>query len=451
VTRRGVLAAVLGVTLLHSRVARSQVAAPAPETLAVGDWQLAPLMDVRVRGEYWHDLDGDDRGTLVERARLGIDALRGPVEARVVVQDARLLDLGGGSDPIGGPGATAQTGAYEAWAEAHTSGARPSYVRVGRQAVTWGEGRLLGVADWAPVPRTLDAVRGRLVLGDAELELLAASLSDASTVAWQPYGELFGARGDWAVDPLLAVEAYVLARLAQSDPLENLEGTVRGQTYTGALRLHGDGHGWTWGAEGALQLGRADACSVCGSALASRPAEDRFAWAAAGHVAYTFRHAVLLPTARVGIAYASGDHGGSTYRAFDPLLPDVHSWHGAMDLFAWSNEAEASAHASIAPWTDAIAAVEYRYARLAEPGGAWRSDYLVTIGSLPTNTKADLGHEVDASLTWSPWVPVDLSVGYSLLALGDGAKAILASRFGASASPPPLAHYAFGQVSLRLP
>jgi hypothetical protein len=442
---------VLGVALLHAGAARSQVAPPAPETIAVGDWQLAPLMEARVRGEYWHDLDGADRGVLVERARLGIDALRGPVEGRVVFQDARLWDLGGGADPIGGPGATALTGAYEAWAEAHTSGARPSYVRVGRQAVTWGEGRLLGAADWAPVPRTLDAVRGRLVVGDAEVEALAASLSDATASAWQAYGELFGVRGEWAFDPLLAAEAYVLVRLAQADPLQDLEGSVRGQTYTGALRLHGDGHGWTWGAEGALQLGRTDGCAACGVSLLARPAEDRFAWAAAGHAAYTFRHAVLLPTARVGVAYASGDSGGSTYRAFDPLLPDVHAWHGAMDLFAWSNEAEASARASIAPWTDAIAAVEYRYARLAETGGAWRTDYLATVGVLPTNTKPDLGHEVDASLTWSPWVPVELAVGYSLLALGDGARAILSSRFGGSASPPPLAHFAFGQMSLRLP
>jgi hypothetical protein len=451
VTRRAAIAAVLGVALLHARVARPQVAPPAPEAIAVGDWQLAPLMEARVRGEYWHDLDGADRGTLVERARLGIDALRGPVEGRIVLQDARLWDLGGGSDPIGGPGATVLTGAFEAWAEAHTSGARPSYVRVGRQAVTWGEGRLLGVADWAPLPRTLDAVRGRLVLGDAEVEALAASLSDAATSAWQAYGELFGVRGEWALDPLLAAEAYVLVRLAQSDPVQDLEGTVRGQTYTGALRLHGDGHGWTWGAEGALQLGRTEACAGCGTLLVFRPAQDRFAWAAAGHAAYTFRHAVLLPTARVGVAYASGDRGGATLRAFDPLLPDVHAWHGAMDLFAWSNQAEASARASIAPWTDAIAAVEYRYARLAEAGGSWRNDYLVTLGVLPTNTKPDLGHEVDASLTWSPWVPVDLAVGYSLLALGDGARAILSARSGVGSTAPPLAHFAFAQVSLRLP
>jgi len=433
---------VLGVVVVSwPAAAFAQVAPPAPEAVAVGDWLLAPLAEARVRGEYWHDLDGTDRGVLLERARLGVDALRGAIEGRVVLQDARLWDLGAGSDTIGGPGAVAATGVYEAWGEAHTSGARPSFLRVGRQAVTWGEGRLLGVADWSPTGRTLDAVRGRLVVSDGVFELLAASLSDPDD-ALLAYGELIGARAEWGFDPLFAAEGYALARLAQANPRRSLEGSVHGETYTGALRLHGDGRGWTWGAEGALQLGRADQ-------LVLRSAADRLAWAAAGHVAHTFQHTLLLPTVRLGASYASGDHGGSTYRAFDPLLPDVHAWHGAMDLFAWSNEADASARLSVAPFTDAIAAVEYRYVRLAEPGGSWRTAYLVTIGSLPGNTQADLGHELDAMLTWSPWVPVELSGGYSLLVLGDGARAILGAL--GTAGPPGAAHFGYLQATLRLP
>ena len=147
---------------------------------------------------------------------------------------------------------------------------------------------------------------------------------------------------------------------------------------------------------------------------------------------YVFEHARLLPAVRVGGAYASGDHGGSTYRAFDPLLPDVHTWHGAMDVFAWSNEAEVNARVTAVPWTDGIAGVEYRYARMAQPDGSWRSGYL-QLNAAPdaSNRQAELGHEVDAWIGWSPWDPVELSVGYSALVLGDGARAVLAaSRIG---------------------
>ena len=432
---------VLLVAWMSAGTARAQVAPAAPDAVAVGDWKLTPVAEARIRGEYRHDLDTGDRGLLLERARLGADAERGPVEMRIVLQDSRLWNLGGGSDAIGQPGPLAQTGAQEAWVEAHTSSAHPSFVRVGRQAVTWGEGRLLGASDWSPTGRSLDAVRGRLVVGNWGFEALAASLSDPVTPGGSPlapaYGELVGARVEWALDPLFAVDLYGLARFAQLDPAASLEGSVRGETYTPSLRLHGDAHGWTWAAEGALQLGRAVGF-----------VEDRLAWATAGHVAYAFEHVLLSPSVLLGSSYASGDHGGSTYGAFDPMLPDTHRWYGAMDLFAWSNEIEGNARVAIVPWTDAQAAVEYRYARMVEAGGSWRSDNLVTIAPPTANGDLELGHEIDATLRWSPWVPLELSAGYSVLVLGAAAKNVLATeRIPAG----DVAHMALCQATVRLP
>jgi alginate export protein len=435
VNRVGVAAGVL--VLSWTAAARAQVQPPAPETLAVGDWKIAPVVEARVRGEYRHDFADDDRGLLTERARLGADVLRGDVEGRVVLQDARTWDLTSGQPYSSGAPFGAITGIYEAWGEAHTSAAKPSFVRIGRQAVTWGEGRLLGVADWSPAGRTLDAARGRLVVGDGAFELLAASLSDPAQLGLASYGELFGARAEWAFDPLLQVELYALARFAQMNPNNDFEGAVLGSTYTASLRVHGAREGWSYGAEGAYQMGRVHSLD-----------EDRAAWAAAGHVGYAFEHVLMSPAARLGGAYASGDDGSGTYHAFDPILPDVHTWHGAMDVFAWSNEIEGNARASIVPWTDAVASVEYRYARLAQAGGAWRTDYVTTIGQAPANTQEELGHEIDAWLTWKPWAPVELSGGYSALVLGDGAKAILAASTPSAAS---VVQFAFLQASLRVP
>jgi hypothetical protein len=427
--------------------ARAQVAPPAPERLAVGDWELAPLVELRVRPEYRHDLDENNYGTLVERARLGVDVLRGPLEARLVLQDARTLDLGGTAPPLIGPGSLAVTGAFEAWGEAHTDSMRPSFVRVGRQPITWGEGRLLGESDWSPAGRSLDAVRGRLVAGDGSFELLAAALTDPQNgAALDAYGELFGARAEWPLDPLFAIEAYALARIAQDNPIVSLDRSVRGQTYTGSLRLHGDAHGWTWGAEGAYQLGHADDLAA-----------NRAAWATAGHVAYAPDGVALRPSFQIGGDYASGDRGGATYRTFDPLLPDVHRWNGAMELFAWSNEAEGNARVAVVPWTDGAAAIEYRYVRLAEPGSAWRSAYLTTIGSAPANTKGGLGQEIDAMLGWSPWEALSLELGYSVFFVGDGARAILVAdgigkpKADGSLSAESVSQFAYLQATLHVP
>ena len=421
--------------------AYAQIAPPAPEAVPVGDWKLAPVVEARVYGEGRHDLDGQDHGTLVERVRLGADAARGPLELRVVLQDARLWGLGGGATAIGQPGPLAQTGAYEAWFEAHTASSHPSFGRLGRQAVTWGEGRLLGASEWSPTGRTLDAVRGRLELGNWAFEALGASLADPVSPTGSPvpsaYGELVGARVEWAIDPLFAAEVYGLGRFAQTNPLYDLESSVLGQTYTAALALHGDAHALAWGAEGALQLGHTDALAL-----------DRLAWAAAGHVGYTFEHARLRPGVRLAGSTASGNTVGSKYTAFDPMLPDAHLGYGAMDLFAWSNIIEGSARVSVEPWTDAVAAVEYRYARLAQAGGAWRTDYLVTIAPASGNTQAELGHEIDATLRWSPWAPLELAAGYSALIVGDGAKALLTA---GRENAPDVAHCAFGQATVRLP
>ncbi|HEY1697294.1 MAG TPA: alginate export family protein [Polyangiaceae bacterium] len=434
----------------------AQVAPPAPEALSVGDWKLAPVVEARLRGEYRKDLDGTDRGVLTERARLGVDVTRGAVEGRVVFQDARLWDVGTGGDFLTGPLPIGTTGIYEAWGEAHTAGAHPSFVRVGRQPVVWGEGRLLGISDWSPTGRSLDAVRGRLVAGDWAFEVLASALEDPVpiTIAGSGtnlldvtnlYGELFGARAEWALDPLFAVELYGLARVAQSNPLANFDTSVQGTTYTGALRLHGEGHGWTWGAEGAAQAGHADGVGVAGT---TARAEDRSAFASAGHVAYAFEHVALTPSIRLGGSFATGDSGGSKYQGFDPILPDVHTWYGAMDLLTWSNEIEANARVAIVPWTDGVAAVEYRYMRLAQAAGAWTSGYLATIAAPSPNASAELGHEIDATIAWSPWTPVDLRMGYAAFVLGDGAKSALATP---AAPAPSLSHYAFLQASLRIP
>ena len=147
VARRWATGGVFAVVALtgERRQRPAQVAPPAPERLAVGDWELAPVVELRVRPEYRRDLDEerlrDARRAGAARAstrsagrsrRGSCSRMRGPsISART-------------RSPLVGPGLLAVTGAFEAWGEAHTDSMRPSFVRVGRQPITWGEGRLLG-------------------------------------------------------------------------------------------------------------------------------------------------------------------------------------------------------------------------------------------------------------------------------------------------------------------
>src|SRR6266851_4058266 len=94
--------------------------------------------------------------------------------AGVMVQDARV----GGVPDAGAPDSDGRstTAFHLAYVEAHSPETHPSYVRIGRQEVTWGEGRLLGASDWLLVPRAFDAARARLVVRQLDIEALAVLL-----------------------------------------------------------------------------------------------------------------------------------------------------------------------------------------------------------------------------------------------------------------------------------
>ncbi len=132
---------------------------------------------------------------VLELARIGVGAEYGGVRgdpgllrAQVTLQDARAWGVPSPTGILGAEGSgPSSTALYEGWIEARTSSARPAYLRIGRQAVTWGDGRLVSNADWSPVARTLDAIRGHASAGMFDFELLAAIL-DTPT----PLGTAFG-------------------------------------------------------------------------------------------------------------------------------------------------------------------------------------------------------------------------------------------------------------------
>jgi len=492
--RASIAAAWLAVVLAivgFPRTAWAQSAPPAPEKIAVGDWQLAPLFELRARAEYRRDapdlggFDGYGRlsprvrnqWTIAERARLGLGVERGAVRGQITLQDARAFGAPSPTATLGPTRGAARFEPYEAYLELRSSAARPSSLRIGRQAVVWGEGRLLGNADFSPTGRSLDALRARLSLGDFDFEALAAILEVPGPLG-AAFGEragpsfsgvqLYGLAARWSIDPLLKIEAFGLARVSRSSGV-GLDGSrfalsrLSGETVTAALRVSGEAKGWQYGVEGAYQLG--NAASLAPGGL------DVSAYAAAAHVSKTFQEASLVPTVRLAGSYASGDDGGSTYKQFDPLLADPQRFHGQMDLFAWSNAMDVAVRGQIVPWTDTTFSLEYRYARLAEASGDWVGGYLNTVGSArPTagygasgyapiagTPDAELGHELDVVFAWRPWLPLELRAGWSGLALGDGARRIMEAHargkaeLDASISTPKIAQYAYGQATLTMP
>jgi hypothetical protein len=436
---------------------------PEPAGVSVGQWWFEPWIQLRTRGEYRHpgiETDppsavmasgyGDAQGAknqwlIHQRSRIGLAAERGPIAGVIAVQDSRLW--GSVGPMFVDANADQPTSFHLAYLEARSSDPRPSWLRVGRQAVEWGEGRLLGVSDWSARPRTLDAIRGRYSTRIFDLEALAAVLSPPGAVpasytatgsSYEGTGaQIYGIDAQGHFAPLLHVEVTGLVRLARW-PLP--AGLVPSDTYVASARLYGESLGLSYAVEGAYEIGRT---AVVGAV------HDLSACAANAHVDWQTAWA-LQPKFRLSGAYASGseDRVAGKLHRFDPILPDNRSGLGQMGLYAWTNVVEAGATVSLAPADEVGLSVAYRPIWLADSRGAWFSADLVAIGRDLSSDRHFLGHEADAAIKWTPLDALAVQAGYGALFAGAGARRILRASGSGDAK---LLHAAFVQATLTVP
>lgn len=482
---RTLATAAAGIAILLAPDRAFAQASPLPETIVVGAWTFRPLVEVRIRGEYRRhpfDVGGEvytptavlfeDSGTtlpkvetrqpavknqyfVAERSRIGIAIDRGPVTAAITLQDARVW--GEATQSISGPAQPKlpSFGPYEAYLDAHTRSGRKVFLRVGRQKVSWGDGRLLGANDWSATGRSLDAARFGFQVGDVDVELLASMLAmpgrydkptDATvmgaqsgtktTLAEGSGAQLYGLNVIWKALPLLHVELTGLARIAR-DPLPST--ITPSNTFVIDGRISGDRRGVRYSVEGAYELGNV---SWYGEN------RDLRAFAFGGKVSWETALPGHITFGAEG-AYASGDDGkaAGTLRRFDPILPDEHTLLGPMSLFAWSNLIFGGGSIGVRPIEELGMLFGYHYAALAQPGGRWTSAALLPIGAAQANTARSLGHEIDAAIRITPWKPLEIETGYGLFIRGNGAREILF----AAERPATLQHWAYLQTTVRMP
>jgi hypothetical protein len=477
------LSAAVGLSLVSWVSSASAQASPIPDAIAVGAWTLRPLLDVRVRGEYRrHPFDSggsvyDPTAVLAEspgstlpnvsatqpevqnqyfvseRARLGIAVDRGPVTAAVTLQDARVWG-DSGTTALVAPGEPVPPAfaPHEAYLDVHTRSGRRIFLRVGRQKVTWGDGRLVGENDWSVTGRSLDAARFGFQVGDFDVEAMAAMLATpgrytpASSGAAPTNGaaspiegsgtQLYGLDAVWHALPLLAVEVTGLGRVAREPVPSTL---TPSNTFVVDGRIFGDYRGIRYAVEGAYELGQVASYGTN---------RDLRAFALAARASWETALPGHLTFAAEG-AYASGDDGHvtGTIKRFDPILPDEHTVLSPMSLVAWSNVILGGGSISARPIEELGLMAGYRYAALAQPGGRWSDAALFPIGAAPGNTARSLGHEIDAAVRVTPWRPFDIETGYGLFARGSGADAILQ----AAGRPAGLQHWVYLQTTVRMP
>jgi hypothetical protein len=464
-------------TLISTTAPAAAQAPPLSESIAIGAWTFRPSLEARLRGEYRrHPIDAggnvyDSAAVLAEgykttlptilgkqdevnaqffvaeRFRLGLAVDRGPVTGALVLQDARVF--GSVEGVFEGPGEPTLPSLepYEAYIDVHTRAGRRVFLRLGRQKVAWGDGRLIGEDDWSATGRSLDAARFGVQVGDFDIEAMAvlliapAGLPPATSDPRAPatYGtgaQLYGLNVTWHLFPLFNFELTGLSRIVR-DP--NPTWLARSDTHVIDARIFGDRRGFRYAVEGAYELGRV-------ASYGQNRDIGAFALAAKAGLETSLP---LRLAFEVEGAYASGDQGSfeGKITRFDPIFPDTHTTLGPMNLFAWSNILSVGGNVRMKLLEELDFTAGYRFANLASANGRWATADLITVGSSLKNKESSLGHEIDGAVRFSPWKPLEFEGGYGLFIFGQGARAILAE----AGRPAKLSHWAYLQTKIHAP
>lgn len=197
-------------------------------------------------------------------------------------------------------------------------------LRAGRQELSFGEERIIGISNWVNTSRTFDGFRGTYRKSGYRLDLFAASVVNAkdgqfdeSTSGNDIYGAYLGIPN---LVPGARIEPYFLWRRSSGQTTET---GARGILHFSTLGIHWTGKvnpRWDYGMEVDRQQGSLGTDTVS-------------AWAGHWVVGRSFAKARLTPHITVEYNYASGDGNPKDGRrnGFDLLYPSGHDRFGIAD------------------------------------------------------------------------------------------------------------------------
>ncbi len=319
-------------------------AAPAPGTLTVGEFTLRPVLQARFRYEgrvnpYGDGVQLHDQHFITTRVRVGLDARWRKLRVLAQVQDVRNFGTYPGSDD------GTKLGLHQGFLEV---GDAQTYLRLGRQEISYGDERMIGPLDWQMAARSFDGLRLHHTRGKLQLDAFGAVLRPQTRYVytlpatmtqaqvWSKGDYLATFQASYVASPDFALDAYVLYR--HDSPLDTAPTRDRDIVSPG-VRVTGNltpTFGYT--AEGTIQGGR-----VYDNAF--------FAYAASADLRYTPR-STLRPLFGTGFAYGSGSAnaiGTEKVDGFENFFPTNHKFYGYADLFNLQNLIDAHVTAQLRP------------------------------------------------------------------------------------------------------
>lgn len=283
-----------------------------------GDAFLSFGGDIRQRYEYTHNpLFGEDpqdeAGVWLQRFIAHGDLRFGP-NLRLFGELFSALATGRESGP--GPVDKNELALQNAFIDLSVAPAEDSKLtlRVGRQELEYGSGRLVDVRDGPNVRRTFDAARAIFEAPDWRVDGLAGrprtpqpDVFDDETNDDQALWGIY-ASGGAEMLPFGAIDLYYLG--FKDDAGTFVQGTARERRHSIGARFHGEDRGWDWNWEAVYQFGTFGDGSIQ-------------AWTLASDTGFTFSGLPWRPRLALSanVASGDGDPDNEDLGTFNPLFP----------------------------------------------------------------------------------------------------------------------------------
>jgi hypothetical protein len=323
-------------------------------------------------------------------------------------------------------------------------------VKVGRQYLQYGEGRLVGNAFWLNIPHTFDAVKVRYQDSFFGVDVFASNLVYVRGDHFDQSNSQDTLSGAYFDFPGLCKESvnelYVFARNVSRGILTDnwtlvpapFRFTAPQDTYTYGVRTKskpGAFGPWDYGIEAMWQVGDRTAvfpATPLATAKAA-PRLDQNAWAFILQGGYTWKDNPLKPRLALIMSAASGDQnsGDKDSQTFQNILPSNHGLYGMMDLSSLQNIVDYRASFTIKPSPKTSLAFDVHQQYLETT-----NDYWYNVAGVPRNTpgaaagsgkgfginpgyKSDIGEETDVIGGWNATKGLLLEAGLGHFFRGD--------------------------------
>jgi hypothetical protein len=319
----------------------------------------------------------------------------------------------------------------------------PLQLKGGRQAMDYGDQRLIGSFDWNNIGRTFDAIKLHSTPGDTTwVDAFVGHVVIPKDNQFDYPNNYDTFSGVYAstheLMPWQETQVYFLARNASEQAPNFTTGALvplpsPRDIYTPGFRfksLPGKLEGFDYGVEADYQFGRYE--TVTGTAPGAVPGADLSQKAYLGHLdgGYTWE----MPwSPRVGAEfnYASGDKNASdgTHGTFDTLYPTTHMVTGIMDLYCLQNIEDARINLTVKPTKKFTAFTSFRGVWLATTSDSfYQANQTPRTGGTPgagngyainPTYNRFVGTEADLVLTYNFTSYAQLQGGYGHFFVGD--------------------------------